>query len=76
MMSADMGGGLMGGDAGSSAPLSLVDMIKTADPALPDLVIAYMNANPQSVFTRDQVRRAALPPPPWLLPPPPPPFPD
>jgi len=50
-----MGGDMMGGGDGvPAAALSLIEMIKTGDPVMPDLIIAYMNANPQSVFTRDQ----------------------
>lgn len=40
--------------------LSLIEMIKTADPNHPDLLLAYMNANPQSVFVRDEHGATAL----------------
>ena len=44
----------------ASGGLSLIHMIKTADPAHPDLLLAYMNANPQAVFVRDEHGATAL----------------
>jgi len=44
----------------ASGEVSLNEMIKTSDPQQPDLIVSYMNANPQVVFVRDEHGATAL----------------
>jgi ankyrin repeat protein len=53
-------GGMLGGVPSAGGGTSLIEMIKTGDPAMPELIVGYMNQNPQAVFVRDEHGATAL----------------